>query len=141
MPDLKRLIGLLLAVTVVVVVFGPIATAVQDNVGTQSVTNESVTADLGNEVDLSGYNIDASSVTVYNATDDVVPASEYTINDGPGTINVSSTSTSVSDGETIAVSYDYQATTGMVTTIVGYVPELVAVLILAFLGLAIQDHM
>lgn len=146
MAKARNIVGLVIAVTIAALLFAPIADSVSSNSGTQTVTNETVTADLDNYVDLSGYAISSSSETVYGYNDsssawETVPGGDYQMNYGPGEINVSSSSSIVQDGETIRVSYDYSATNSTSTTVLNLIPLLMALLILGILALKAQEMM
>lgn len=134
----NQIAGFALAISVAVVVMmlglSVADQAIGQSTGIQSVDNESVTAVYDEEVELDAYDIQSGTVEVYNASGDLVPASEYTINEGPATINVSSSSTSIADGETIGVTFDYEAADSLTTFIVGFIPVLMGVL--AFVAVA-----
>lgn len=140
-PNRAAMLALAVAVFVVIGMLGfSVANdAVGTSTGTQTVTNESVTAQYDTAVELEGYELVSGTVTVYNASGSVVPSSEYTIDHGPGTINVSSSSTSIADGEEIAVTYDYQATGPLTTLVVGFIPIMIALLIFVRVAGPIQD--
>lgn len=136
---------MLIAVTIAATLIAPIVTSVNDNTGTVSVTNESVTADVGNYVDLDGWDIDSGSETVYydNNSDgnyDTAAASDYTLNESEGTIRADSGG-SIDDGAAMLVSYDYQATSGTTTTVVDLIPMFLGLLIMGVLAFRIQRMM
>ena len=139
----KAFIGLMVGLMVAGMFLGPLNTAVAENTGTQSVTNESVTVALDEDVDLDGWQVQSGTVTVYNAsTGSVVPqAGNYTIANEPGTINVSSSnSAGLSDGNEILVTYDYAATDATATLIAGFVVTLVLVMMVWYPANWIQEH-
>lgn len=137
----------LIAATVAAVLFTPFATTVADNSGTVTVTNESVTADLDNPVDLEGYRIVSGSETVWGFNDtsgnyeQLSAGTDYNLHEQNGSITFLSTSTVVQDGETAKVSYDYEATDQTTATIVDLLPLFVALLILATLATQIMNRM
>lgn len=136
----KAFIGLMIGLMVAGILLGPLNTAIAENTGVQSVDNESVTADHDTAVDLAGWEIVSGTVRVFNATGDEVADSEYTIDHTPGTINVSSSSTSIADGEEITVTYDYEATDATTTLIAGFVVTLVLVVMIWYPVNWIQEH-
>lgn len=110
-----------------VVLLGPVSGVVNANTGTQTVTNESVSATFSDSVDLTGYDIDSDSVTVYGLNDssgsyETAPESDYDVSAGPGTITFDNSSSLIDDGETVKVSYDYQATGELATLVLGFTP-------------------
>lgn len=141
MAKTKQVVLVLIAVTIGGVLFTPLASSVADNSGTVSVTNESVTADAGNYTDLDGYQIVDGSETVYNASGaEQTAGTDYEMANENGSIKVLSGG-SISDGETITVSYDYKATSGSTTTVVQLVPLFMALLILGVLAEKVQRMM
>lgn len=142
----KQIVAVMIAVTLAVVLLAPIVTAVNDNSGTVDATNESVTVELDEYQDLNGYNVEDGSETVqwYNSTSDsydtLSEGSDYEVRNGPGELNVTSSSPA-SSGDEVLVSYSYQATSGSTTLVVGLISTLVGVLIIGVLGLEIQGMM
>jgi len=121
-----------------VILLTPVVTAVNSNTGTVSVTDENVTAQTGERVDLRGYDIDPATVTVeaYNDTSGSwETTTEYTLYEQPGEIQFDVTnSTLIQDGETVRVDYDYQATGELTALVAGFVP--VGVGLFIFVGIA-----
>lgn len=134
MASTRQIMVVVLAVTIGAVLFIPFSSAVADNSGTQSVTGENVTADIGNYTQLDFYNVDASSVTVNNSSGDTVASSDYEINESDGAIKINSGVINVNDGEELNVSYDYQATDDQTTTVLQLAPLLLALLLLVVLA-------
>lgn len=132
MPSSKEVVGIVIGFVILGAMLGPLITSVDDNSGTQNVVNESVTADINNPVELQGYDLTGTQ-TVYDSTGTLVPSSNYTIDATAGTINVTST-TYVSDGEEISVTYDYIAASSSASTILDLLPAILAVLALAVVG-------
>lgn len=124
----------LLAVTIGAVLFIPFSSAITSNTGTQSVAGENVTADIGNYTDLNGYDVDATTVTVENSAGATVDSADFTVNETAGSLLIESSVTNVNDGETLNVSYDYQATDGQTTTVATLLPLLLALLLLVTLA-------
>lgn len=137
----KEVATVVIALTIAATLFVPIADTVEGNSGTQTVTNESVTADVGNYTELDGYRIDEDSETVYNASGaEMTRGTDYEMGYENGSIKALSGG-SISDGTTIQVSYDYQATDGTTSTILDLVPLFVALLILGVMAAKIQEAM
>lgn len=133
----KVVIGALIAV----VLLNPLNSVVADSTGTTSVANETVTADNSFQ-ELQGYDIVNGSVTVNDSDGNTVDPGNYTVRHAPGEIRINnSSSTVVSDGEQVDVSYDYQATSGSVTTIALLVPLLAVLLVLVLFTGKIQGMM
>jgi len=128
----NQIAGFALAISVAVVVMmlglSIADQAIGQSTGIQSVDNESITAAYDEPVELDAYDLQSGTVEVYNASGALVPSGEYTVNEGPATINVSSSSTSIADGETISVTYDYEAADSLTTFIVGFIPVMMGVL-------------
>ena len=133
----RTIASLIIAVTIAATLFAPVANVVGDNTGDVTVTNESVTADVGNASELRGYNLDASSVSVTSGGS-TVNSSEYSIDAEAGTITILANGT-VSDGDGLLVSYTYAATSGTTSTVVGMVPLFLALLILGVLAGKVSD--
>lgn len=145
MASTQKIAAVMIAAAIVVTLFGPMANAVANSTGVQSVANESVTADAGNYSDLSGYNIENSSVAVeYNDSGTWKQASDgtdYEVATENGSIKVLDGSTAISDGDTIRVSYDYQATDGTTTTIAQLIPLFAALLVVGVFAARITNGM
>lgn len=137
----------MLGVVIAVVLLGPFVSTVNSNVGTQAVTNESVTASTGEFVELDGYDLVGSSVVVYGYNDSTgsfeqaTEGTDYEINTGPGDVQALSGSSLIDDGEEVKVTYDFEATSGTTTTILNLLPLLVGVLILGTVGMYVQDSL
>lgn len=136
----KMVLALAVFAAVGVILLGPIAASVNQNTGTQSVVNESHTVEFGTAIELDGYDIDSGSETVraFNNTTDtfvvVDQAGNYTIQESAGTIRLNSTDTEFHEGEEFLVSYTYQASDPLTTTVVGFIPLGVGLLI--FVGIS-----
>lgn len=112
---------------------GPVVEVTGSYTGTQTVVNETVTADYDDPVDLRGYDIVSGSETVwgYNGTDYVEATSpdDYSIDEGPGELTFNESSTLIDDGEDVKVTYDYQATDELTALVLGFLPVMLGVLI------------
>lgn len=140
MPDIDRIVGAMILLVVVGALFIPLVDTVNSETGTQAVTNESVTAEVGTYVDLENNDLVSSSVTVYNSTDaEMTEGTDYEVAYDNGSVKALSGG-SITDGNTITVSYDYEATSDMVATIAGLIPLLILVSVLAFVAAAVRDE-
>lgn len=136
--------GVVIAATIAALIFPTIAAGIAGNSGTVSVTNETVAAQYDEYVDLDGYAIVTDSETVYaqdGGSWTTVSGTDYTMNYSDGAISVDSGSTVVQDGETIRVSYDYQATNEQSATVLAIVPLMLALLILGVIAAKAMDLM
>lgn len=137
----------MLGVVIAVVLLGPFVTTVNDNSGTQSLTNESITASTGEYVELDGYDVVGSSVVVYGYNDSsgsfetATEGTDYEIDLSAGDVQALNDSSLIDDGEEVKVTYDYEATSGTVTTVLQLLPLLVGVLILGTVGMYVQDSL
>lgn len=140
-------LGFALAAVIAMIFMSPIVGAVNENTGTQSVTNESITADVGNFTELQGYDIDSGTVTVYgynessSSFETASAGTDYEINLGPGELKALSGSSLIDDGEEVKVTYDYQASGSIATTVVGFIPVMIATLVIFVLGQGLQREM
>lgn len=132
----RQIAALLIAVTIAATLLVPISDVVSSGTGQQTVTNTTVTADVGNySEDLEGYDVDETSETVvwYNSTsgsnETLTEGTDYEFDYQDARVKPLATGP-VSDGDTLYVSYDWQATDSTVSTIAGLVPLFVALLIL-----------
>lgn len=134
MASPQTVVAVALALAIAAVVFVPLSTVVASNVGTQSVTNESVTAQTGEWQEINGYDVeDSETVRWYNSTSDsyetLTEGTDYEFRYDAGEIKPLEGGT-VSDGDELLVTYDYQATNGIVATVVGLVTTMLALLML-----------
>ena len=133
----------MIALTIAMTMFNPIAGAVTSSSGVQSVTNETVVAEHGNWSELEGYDVEDGSVTVYepNGSDSYETATEgtdYEVDYSAGAIEALS-SGSIGDGDELKVTYDYAATDSTTTTILGLIPMFLGLLVLGVMAAKIQD--
>lgn len=144
MADAKVLVAVVLAVTTGMIFFPVVTDAVSTSTGTQTVTNETVTAETGEYVDLSGYSLEDGTVTVYgyNDTSDsyetASEGSDYEVKLDSGELKALDGSTLIDDGEEVQVSYDYQATDDMTTMVIGFVPVMIGLLLFVVLAQRVQ---
>lgn len=139
MADTKEIVSVAIALVIVGALFIPLVQTVDSNTGETQVTNESVTADVGNWVELDGYDIVSGTVTVYNNTDDVqTEGTDYEIGYTNGSIKALSGG-DITDGNTIKVTYNYSQTSGTSTTVANLIPLMILVAVLAFVAFAVRD--
>lgn len=142
----KEVAAIAIAVAVAAMFLAPVATTVSDNTGTQSVTNETITASTSNYVSLDGWDVVDGSVTVYGYNDSsgsyetATEGADYSIKLEPGSLQANSSSTLIEDGEDVKVSYDYEATTGTQTLVAGFIVTLFITLIIGVLGTEVADR-
>lgn len=137
-----KILGLALAVTVGIIVLSPVVASINDSTGVQTVDNETFTADFGNYTEISGYEVDGATVEVYDDGTQV-SSNNFTVKEQEGQIKVFSNASNdgVSDGESVTTTYDYQATGGTVTTVVGFVPVMLGVLVMVAVSRRISEKM
>lgn len=134
----RQLATIFIAVTIAAVFLTPLNTVTTGSTGVQTVNNTTVTADVGNYSSLPKYDVQSGTEEVvwYNSTsgsnETLVEGTDYEFDNENARIRPLSGG-SVSDGDTLYVSYDYQATSGTVATIGRLVPLFVALLILVTL--------
>jgi len=140
MASAKEIATTLVALTIAATLFAPITTAVTSNTGVQTVDNKSVTVEsVGEYQQVEGYNVDGSTLTVdwYNSSsssyETLTEGTDYEFNDSDASIKVL-TSSDVSDGNELRLTYDYQATSGSTTTVADLIPLFVALLIIGVLA-------
>lgn len=147
MVSTRSMMVVLIGAAIAATLFVPISDAVTNNTGTVSVTNETVTADVGNPVQLEGYNLDNSTVVVYEyndtrgAYDQATAGADYDIGVQNGSITVLGTSDDIQGGEDVKVTYDYQATDSTTETVAGLIPLLTALLILVVIANKVMEAM
>lgn len=130
-----------------VIFLGPVSDAAAENTGVQTVTNETVTAQSGEFVELGGYDIDENSETVYGYNDtsgsyeEAVEGTDYEMDYNGGEFKALNGSSLIDDGEDAKVSYDYQASNAMTTTVVGFIPVMLGTLIFAKLAMGVNKEM
>lgn len=139
--NVSKIATVVIAATIAVTLLSPISTITADSTGDVSVTNETVTAN--NEFqDLRGYDIQSGSVSVEDSDGNAVDSGNYSVRYNTGEIRVdNSTSTVVTDGETVYVDYTYTASDDTTTTVAGLVPLLFALVILVALATKLQEMM
>lgn len=125
MTSAKSIIGVVVAAVILVSMFTPLTNVIAGSTGTQNVANESVTADVGNYTNLKGYDLKEGSVTVTGNGTTYSEGTDYEIDYKAGELKALS-SGSIADGETLDVSYDYQAADNTTSTITGLIPLVMA---------------
>lgn len=146
MPSGKKIAVLLVALTVAAVFITPISNVVSDSTGTQSVTNTSATADIGNwSDDLEGYDVESGTTTVYwynsssSSNETLTEGTDYEFDYDDARVKILAGNThGISDGDQLYVSYDYAATSGATSTVANLVPLFVVLLILVTIGKEVE---
>lgn len=146
MAQAKTIMAVIIAVTIAATLFAPVANAVTDNSGSVSITNETVTAQYGQYVDLEGYDIDDGSETVWMQEGDGsytqgTETTDYEMANANGSVQALSGSSTIDDGETIKVSYTYQATSSQAETVLVIIPLMMGVLMLGVMAGKIMGMM
>jgi hypothetical protein len=138
-------IGVVVAAIIGVLFLPVVSDAVGSSTGSQDVTNETVTGQHGEWVELGGYDIDENSETVwgYNDTsgsyEQAIEGTDYDIRYSEGEIQANSSSTLIDDGEQIKVSYTYQATGSTTTLVAGFVPLMIGLLVFVSVAMKVRD--
>lgn len=144
---MKAIVGVALAVAIAAILLGPVVTTVNGQTGVQTVTNETVSADTGNWVDTDGYQFVDGTVTVYGYNDsadsyeEATEGTDYELDLAAGEIKALEGSSLIDDGETVKITYDYEATDGMTSTIIGYGPVFLGLLLLTTVGMKVQQEL
>jgi len=126
-------VKLMIAVAIAATLVSPFTGAIAGNTGEVGVAGN-VSADVGSYQEIEGYDVVTSNFT---ATDDgttLTEGTDYELNESAGTIKFLSGGSTVTDGESVDLSYSYQATDGTTDTIAGLLPLFVALLVLVTLA-------
>lgn len=145
MPSGKTIAALLVAVTIGAVLMMPIVDTINANTGEVTVEDDDLTADVGTWQDLDGYSVVSGSETVEYRTNEsdswsTAQTSDYDLDEEAGQIQFTS-SGNVSDGDYVSVDYDYEATDGTTSTVLGIVPTLIGLLLLVALGNRVTEDL
>jgi len=134
-------VKLMIAVAIAATLVTPFTGAIAGHTGTVSV-NEKVTADVGTYQDIDGYDVDAGTFSAELSSDGtaLTEGTDYNLNETAGTIEFID-STNVNDGDSVDLSYDYQATDGTTSTITGLLPLFVGLLILVTLAAGVTSRL
>lgn len=125
----KTIAATLIAMTIVAVFFTPLADITNANTGTvEQVDN--VTADVGNYVDIQGYDITTNFTAYNNSGTQLTEGTDYELNQTAGTILIKSGSANVADGESVGMVYEYEATDATTGTIAGMIPMFAGLLLI-----------
>lgn len=140
-------VGITIAIVILVTMIGVVIPLVAANSGTVTVTNETVTSSLeyNTTYELEGFEVVSGSETVYvengsAGSFETLASSEYTVDEGPGTLNVTGQSGS-SAGDEVLITYDYEATDSTTQTVVDLLALFLALLGLVALSRPIQDRL
>lgn len=141
----KIVVAATVAVVVGMLFLQPVLTSVNDNTGTQTVTNETVSADVGAYVNLGGYDINSGSETVWGYNDSsgsyeqATAGTDYELDEGGGELKVLNSSTLIQDGEDVKVSYEYQASGQTTALVAGFIPTMVVLLLFVLVAMEVTD--
>lgn len=141
----KMALALAVFAAVGMVFFAPLNSAVQDNTGTQTVTNETFAVAFNDSYDLQGYDVDDSeTVWAYNQTsgsfEQATEGTDYEFDYDAGEITPLNTSL-VDSGEDMKVTYDYQASGTLATTVILFIPVMFGVLIFTKIAMQTQEFL
>lgn len=142
---MDKVVGITVAVAIALIFLGPVSGAVADNTGTANET-ENVTVQTGEYVDLGGYDLVDSTVTVErydSATDSFESTTEgtdYELNLSDGELQALS-SGAFNDGETARVEYEYEASGGLTTTVAAFIPTMLGLLAFVAVARQVQQEM
>jgi len=132
-------VKLMIAVAIAATLVAPFTGAISGNTGTVSAT-DNVTAQVGDYQEFDGYDVDASTFDASQGGTALTEGTDYELNETAGTVKFLSGG-SVTDGSTVDLSYDYQATDGTTSTIANLLPLFVALLVLVTLAAGITSRL
>jgi len=133
-------VKLMIAVAIAATLVAPFTGAIAGNTGVVS-TNETVSASVGDYQDLEGYEIDGATFSAEDSSGTALSeGTDYELNETAGTIKFLSGG-SVSAGDSVKASYDYQATDGTTDTITGLLPLFVGLLVLVTLAAGVINRL
>lgn len=142
--DGKGITALVVAITIGAVFFVPVVDIIDQNSGEVQIENETVTTNVSyaETYDLGNYDIiDDSETLEYDDAGtwtELTQGDDYTIDNTNGTVEFVDTGV-VSEGDEVRASYTYQATDGIVTSIVGLLPVFLALLLLVPLASKVSE--
>lgn len=134
----SRITTLVVALVIGAALLSPVVGVVTDNVGEVTVDEEEFTdVDVGEWYDLDGTNLVEDSETVeYDSGEGWTEASsgtDYEMNYDNGSVQFLEGG-DISAGDDVRVSYDYEATDGMTTSIIELIPLFIALFLLVALA-------
>jgi len=133
--------GTLIAITIVAVLVGPLASSVVGNSGVVD-TSETLTADPGTIQELEGYDITANfTATNQNGGTTLSEGSDYELYQENGSIKFLTGSANVAGGDSVEAAYEYNATDGITATIADLIPLFAGLLILGTVAVRIRQMM
>lgn len=141
MSNGKLIAGTLIAMTIAAVFLTPLSTVVATSTGVVGVGNESVTIHTDEYSDLDGYDVTNNYTVELEDGTELTEGTDYEINRTEGSITAVSGSATVSDGDTVLVTYEYNATDSTTGTIAGLVPMFAALLILGIAAAKMREMM
>lgn len=125
-PGTNRRLALVFALALAAPLVGPLVGAVAAGTGTQVVTNETLTASPGTYQELDGYELNRSSTTVVHNGTTLSAPEEYNLDADRGRLRLNASA--VDSGDTVRVSYEYQASGPIVGRLLGLLPIMVGAL-------------
>jgi hypothetical protein len=132
-------VKLMIAVAIAATLVTPFVGAISGSTGVVATT-DNVTADPGTYQEIDGYEIDSATFTAEQSGTTLSEGTDYNLNETAGTIEFID-STNVDPGDTVDLSYEYQATDGTTTTITDLLPLFVALLVLVTLAAGVMRRM
>jgi len=137
----RMIAATLIAMTVVAVLVGPLATSATDNTGVVGV-NEEISADSGTWQDLEGFDLTSNfSAETSSGGTSLSEGSDYELNESAGTIKFLSGSANVNDGDAVTTTYEYNATDSTTSVIAGLLPLFAGLLLLGTAAMRIRQMM
>jgi len=131
----------LIAMAVVAVLIGPLATSVGSSTGTVGV-NETISAQQDEWQDIEGYDLTANfTATNTNGGTTLSEGSDYELATENGSIQFLSGSANVAQGDDVRLVYDYQGTDTTTSTIANLIPLFAALLLIGVAAARIQQMM
>jgi len=132
-------VKLMIAVAIAATLITPFVGAISGNTGAVDTT-DNVTAQVGDYQEIDGYDIDVGTFTASQGGAELASGTDYELNETAGTVKFLS-SGSVTDGDTVDLSYEYQATDGTTSTIADLLPLFVALLVLVTLAAGVTSRL
>lgn len=133
------IVKLMIAVAIAATLITPFVGAISGNTGVVDTT-DNVTAQVGEYQEVDGYEIDAETFSASQGGTSLASGTDYELNETAGTVKFLS-SGSVTDGDTVDLSYEYQATDGTTSTITDLLPLFVGLLVLVTIAAGVTSRL
>ena len=141
MPSGRVVAATLIAMTIVAVFIGPLASITNDNTG-EVEFEDSVTGSTSEYVEIPGiYDITSNYTVELDDGTSLSEGTDYQLNQTDGTILVDSGSSTASDGDTLVIRGEYQASGTTTTTVATLVPLFAGLLILGTAAMKMRQMM